>query len=359
MILWSANRQDDYRNGGGATWTATWNPDNNQMSEFRVQTNHDMFCPGTALLDDGRVMITGGSNAGRTTFYNFRNNQWSIGPALKITRGYHAMTVMGNGDVFTLGGSWSGGRGGKIGELWSKSSNTWRTLTGVNDDPFLTNDKGGVYRSDNHMWLFLTPNGRIFHAGPSRRMHWITTSGSGSYTQSVLRGDNDAMNGNALMYDTGKILVVGGAPHYASGNGSNHTYVIDVRGNEAVVTPSGDMAARRTLANSVILPTGECIVIGGVEASVLFSDKGSVFFAEIWNPSTGQWTKLASMKVPRNYHSTALLLRDGRVMAAGGGLYGGCNANHQDLEVLTPPYLFNSNGQLATRPVIQFSPGTI
>jgi galactose oxidase len=42
----------------------------------------------------------------------------------------------------------------------------------------------------------------------------------------------------------------------------------------------------------------------------------------------------------------------------GGGLCGDCSANHQDFEILTPPYLYNSNGSLATRPSIQASPTT-
>ena len=63
------------------------------------------------------------------------------------------------------------------------------------------------------------------------------------------------------------------------------------------------------------------------------------------------------MQVPRNYHSVALLLKDGRVMAAGGGLCR-CDADHPDVEVLTPPYLLNGNGSPATRPVIRSSPAT-
>ena len=41
--------------------------------------------------------------------------------------------------------------------------------------------------------------------------------------------------------------------------------------------------------------------------------------AEMWSPATGNWTTLASMATPRGYHSTAILLPDGRVLVAGGG----------------------------------------
>jgi galactose oxidase len=43
---------------------------------------------------------------------------------------------------------------------------------------------------------------------------------------------------------------------------------------------------------------------------------------------------------------------------SGGGLCGGCAANHQDQEILTPPYLFNADGSSASRPSIQSSPGS-
>jgi galactose oxidase len=69
---------------------------------------------------------------------------------------------------------------------------------------------------------------------------------------------------------------------------------------------------------------------------------------------------------PRNYHSVSLLLGDGNVMAAGGGLcYTAAGApdtpqywqydasgQHPDAEIWSPPYLFNSDGSAATRPKI-------
>ena len=41
--------------------------------------------------------------------------------------------------------------------------------------------------------------------------------------------------------------------------------------------------------------------------------------AEVWNPSTGQWTTLASNVVSRGYHATSILLPDGRVLHSGSG----------------------------------------
>jgi galactose oxidase len=122
-----------------------------------------MFCPGTTLLPDGVVMISGGANSKATTFFDYRkvNNQWSVGPQMKIARGYQAQTLLANGEVLTLGGSWSGGGSAKNGEIWSPQTNAWRLLPGVLSAPAQTADIAGRYRSDNQYWLFLAPNGKV------------------------------------------------------------------------------------------------------------------------------------------------------------------------------------------------------
>jgi hypothetical protein len=62
---------------------------------------------------------------------------------------------------------------------------------------------------------------------------------------------------------------------------------------------------------------------------------------------------LASNSVARVYHSTALLLKDGRVLLTGSGDADG-STNHFDAELFSPPYLFNG-----TRPKISSAPSTV
>jgi galactose oxidase len=160
---------------------------------------------------------------------------------------------------------------------------------------------------------------QVFHAGPSKQMHWITTAGNGSITASVQRGDDaDAMNGNAVMYDVGKILTLGGAVNYENGAVSNRAYIIDINGSEATVKRTSNMQFGRALVNSVVLPNGEVVVVGGQTSVKLFSDNNAVLEAEIWSPSTETFRTLDQrMRIARTYHSVALLLKDGRVWAAG------------------------------------------
>ena len=116
------------------------------------------------------------------------------------------------------------------------------------------------------------------------------------------------------------------------------------------------MAYGRTFVNSVVLPNGEVLVVGGQTQPAPFSDSYSVLAAELWNPKLETFITLPPMQKPRNYHSIALLLQDGRVLVGGSGLCN-CAADHPDAEIFTPPYLLAPDGTLAPRPAITAAPG--
>jgi len=60
-----------------------------------------------------------------------------------IARGYQAMATTSLGNTFVIGASWSGGEGGKNGELYNPGSNTWTSLGGALVAPMLTADAQG------------------------------------------------------------------------------------------------------------------------------------------------------------------------------------------------------------------------
>ncbi len=328
-----------------------------------------MFCTGLALLADGRVLINGGSNDKATTVYDPTTNTWTQGSLMNIPRAYEGDTLLSTGQVLTLGGSWYDGAGNKNGELFTRGVG-WQNLSGVLAKNILTADPAGVFRADNHVWLFGQSGGTAFQAGPSKQMNWITTTGNGSITGAGLRGDSaDAMNGNAIMYDVGKILTLGGAPAYQDVTGSgmntqatNRAYTIDISGGPTRpvrVARTSDMAYARSFANSVVLPDGEVLVLGGQQHPQSFTDIGAVLSPELWNPATGKFTVMAPEAIPRAYHSVAVLLPDGRVFSGGGGLCGGkCTTNHPDGQIFSPPYLLNADGTPRVRPVINTAPAT-
>lgn len=370
LLMWSAYQEFSYEgdigNAAGQTYTGIFNPATYASSQTVVTSPAaDMFCPGTALLPNGNILVNGGSSSPKTSIFNPSTNAWSADAEMNIPRGYEGDTLLSTGSVFTFGGSWSGGLGNKNAEVWTSGSG-WVELTGVPETNVIGPDPQGVYRGDNHLWLFAQSGGNVFQAGPSAQMNWITTSGAGSIRSAGNRGsDPYSINGNAVLYDIGKILKVGGAPAYQQ-NGSTTTYAtnsayqinISAGPNSAVqVKQLKGMTYPRAFSSSVVLPNGSVVVVGGQSIPQPFTDTAAVLTPEIWNPSTQMFSLLNPMQTPRTYHSAALLLPDGRVFVGGGGQCGtGCVENHLNAEILTPPYLLNSNGTPATRPVIQQAP---
>lgn len=354
LLLWSAQGRFRFTSAPGSTYTAVFDPaTGTSVERLAVENDHNMFCPGTANLPDGRLLVSGGSSSGATSIYDPVLGTWSSAAAMNTPRAYHASVPLADGSVFALGGSWNGGLGNKHAEVWTAAGG-WRRLTGVPVDPMVGPDPTGVFRGDNHMWLIPTGNGRVLHAGPSRDMNWIDTRGNGATTPAGTRGDdNYAINGSTVMYDAGKILKTGGAPAYEGVDATATAHQIDTTGGAASVRRLAPMAYARAFHNSVVLPNGQVMIVGGQTYPKPFSDNRSVLVPELWDPGTEAFTPLPAMTVPRNYHSTALLLPDGRVASIGGGLCGdGCPTNHADLQIFTPYYLLDADGQPAVRPVI-------
>ncbi|MFF8837304.1 discoidin domain-containing protein [Streptomyces sp. NPDC015130] len=354
LLAWSAYGVDRFGGSNGYTQTAILDLKTGKVTQRRIDnTRHDMFCPGIAMLADGRVLVTGGSNAEKASIYDPVTDDWSATTDMNIARGYQSMTLLSTGEAFVLGGSWSGATGDKAGEVWSPDTRTWRKLTGVPAAPALTADPAGAYRADNHMWLYATSGGKVLQLGPSKQMNWITTAGTGSITSAGTRADSqDAMTGNAVAYDIGKLLTLGGSPAYEKSPATRRAYTVSIDGGQVRSARTGDMANARAFGNSVVLPDGKVAVFGGQSYPVPFSDATSVLTPELWDPATGRFTPLASMAVPRNYHSVANLLPDGRIFSGGGGLCGDCATNHADGAVFTPPYLLNTDGSPKPRPAI-------
>ena len=359
VLFWSS--YDNFANGmnAGFTKTALYDPPSGTVTAVQVSnTQHDMFCPGTSLLADGRLLVNGGANAQRTSIYNATTQTWTSGGNMNVQRGYNANTVLDNGKVFTIGGSWSGGLGGKNGEIWTAPNGGWANLPGTPATAVTAPNPQGVYRGDNHAWLFATGNGMVFHAGPSVQMNWFNTAGSGSTTSAGNRGaDGYSMNGNAVMYDIKRIVKLGGAPAYQNANAVAAAYTINLNSGVAV-TPTGSMAYARAYHNSVVLPDGRVFAAGGQAYPIPFSDNKSILATEIWSPTSGTFTTTATDSVPRAYHSVSLLLPDARVLVGGGGLCGGCDNNHADFAFYSPAYLFEQNGLPASRPSITSAPTT-
>ncbi|HHS95269.1 MAG TPA: hypothetical protein ENJ45_01675, partial [Phaeodactylibacter sp.] len=284
LMTWSARDKMAFGGNLGRTWTAIFDPANNSSVEFLIEnTQHDMFCPGVTTLPDGRILASGGSSSDKSSIYDPYTGGWSTNDPLNIPRGYQSQVTLASGATFTIGGSWSGGVGGKDAEVWSEKSG-WYKLPGVPvdvvTDGVVSNQP--TKQDDYFSWLWVAPNGKLFHAGPSASMHWIDPEGVGSYSYAGERAnDVYSISGNTVMYDIGKILKIGGAETFEENTPANgNCYIIDINSNTPQVTQVSNLANPRTCNNTVVLPTGEVLVIGGMSRSHLFFDDESIYTPE-------------------------------------------------------------------------------
>ena len=99
IVVWSASAEfqflpSDYRN----TYTAIFDPTTRQVSERLVSNlKHDMFCSGTALLSDGRLLVNGGRTSQRTSIFDPASATWSRSTDMNIPRGYQGTTLLSTG----------------------------------------------------------------------------------------------------------------------------------------------------------------------------------------------------------------------------------------------------------------------
>lgn len=374
IVTWASNETDDFTNhpqetGGQSTWSSVYD----LASEIFIDTNnasHDMFCAGTTLLEDGSLLASGGNpQAEEASRFDPVSNVWSPVAPMGQQRWYGTNVVTGSGDVFSTFAKGAQ----EIPELFSTKDGQWSERPGADmselrDEQDLGNaQERGNWSAELQWYSFMhtSPDGRVFQSGPTQSMHWFSTEGQGSVQSAGTRmGESLSRQfGSAVMYDVGKLLVTGGSDPAMKGvfssdglgvkMGSTDTAMtIDINGAAPKVQEVAPMNARRSNHNAVVLPNGEVYVVGGSGYGVLFEDLYAAWWPEIWNPDTREWRTVAALSTPRTYHSWALLLQDGRVLSGGGGLCGDCSFNHPDAQIYTPPYLYDDQGNLASRPQI-------
>jgi hypothetical protein len=212
-------------------------------------------------------------------------------------------------------------------------------------------------------------NGLLFMAGERVQSRWLDVDFvSGNERGRWLPGPTHIYQfnrdyGSAVMYESGRILYVGGGgyvswdtPDPKDNVPTATTEKIDLNQGPPSWTSAGSMSQPRRHLTATVLPDGRVLVTGGVSGGG-FNDVGSgVRAAEIWDPSTNDWTTLASNAVTRAYHSVSILMTDGTVLhgASGDANEPGTSTpypNQRSHEIFRPPYLFKgSRPQIADAP---------
>ena len=357
VLTWSSTETNAFPSNREFTHAAVFDPTNNTF--VTTDSNfHDMFCAGIAMLEDGRIVASGGNpNDNRTSMFDPVTLTWAPLADMFDRRWYATSVMLPSNEIFASFGRASADRT----EKYQADLDQWLRTTNTNVQTLLQehnahNNSGG----DSQWWPQLTvqPDGTIFHGGPTQTFH-VFDPVHDTEEQSLgrLAGDRFRMWGNSIAYDVGKVLLVGGADRSANPvTVSNNVRRVDLNGPTPVISNGAPMNFARALSNSLTLPNGEILVVGGNRDGAIFNDDTAVMPAELYDPVSDSWQVMDSIDVPRTYHSTATLLKDGRVLAAGGGGCGGCSANHLDGQIFSPPYLFDADGQPAARPSLSNLP---
>jgi hypothetical protein len=331
-----------------------WDPATGAVSAS-PQTGYNVFCSGHSLLPDGRLFVAGGhiqNNVGedRATIYDPATGSWTaVAARMNDGRWYPTNTTLANGDVLVTSGDADTTTGvNTLPQVWQFATGTWRSLSAA------------VLGLPLYPWMYLAPNGRVFYAGPTARTRYLDSQGAGAWTDVAQRslpgapGTADAFRdyGSSVVYDVGKILVVGGGDPPTSA-----AQVIDLTVPTPAWQSAGAMSVARRQLNTTLLPDGTVLVTGGTSAATFNDVSGATYHAELWDPATATWSRMAAEARPRLYHSTALLLPDGRVLSAGGDYTTstGQFIAEQNLQVYSPPYLFTG----AVRPSIGSAPSRV
>jgi hypothetical protein len=330
-------------NGKVLSWGHTgqpqvWDP---ATGTFTVVTEPaELFCAGQSLTTDGRVVVAGGHitddhGLPNMSIFSPGSLTWTQSTPMKRGRWYPTNTTTGNGEVVITAGRDEAGTSVTLPEIWSPSGAIRQLTTASLSLPYYPR-------------MFLAPNGKLFYAGENQRSRWLKITGTGAWTSGPNRLYGIRDYGAAVMYDEGKILYVGG------GRTTNTAERIDLtQSSPAWSWTPGSMAYPRRHHNAVILPTGEVLVVGGLSGTAFNDLSTAVHPAEVWSPTTGFFTTLASNTVNRGYHTTAILLPDARVLLTGSG-DGAGSPSELNAEIFSPPYLFNG-----TRPTITSRPARL
>ncbi len=304
----------------------------------------------------GRLYIYGGeNNSGTADRFVYIVDPWSGNPTWYQWRDLHSnlsghtallernQTLSRTPEVFTPSGA----------------TGTWQALTTP------------LYWTHSYPLNFVVPRGptsgitRIITVGQDPRTYWLDIPPSGQPSQgwqtqtTPVNLTTGFFAQTAVLYRPDSILVAGGKTGPGQVLGTTKRLATSSLG--AGWLSSGSMQPRY-FHNLVLLPDGKVLAVGGNGTTSQGNDS-PVKRPQIWDPAgsngQGAWTDTSDL-VPqptvRGYHSTAILLPDGRVLSAGGDFH-----NDKYLaNIFCPPYLFKSDDStLAPRPVIQEAPASL
>jgi hypothetical protein len=369
----------------------------------------DIFCSGHAFLADGRLLVGGGTeqwgverdDPGHPHDLNFGGHRacWIFDPQILSKkkwvrvanmnfqpgrntgggRWYPTLITLPSGEILAVFGhprrTDTRHRNGTP-ERYSPTLNNWTLLPPIDSDIRSPVDTppGPLL---NYPRLHVLPNGTIFFATPVKGNRFYDPN-TGRFVGPIITASEDIRYQD--WYTTSVLLPLLPNDSYKPCVlicGSVQPRRINLADDSPMWEPAGERtgaAAGRVRENlcAVILPTGDIFLSGGVSGGTCDPIDGEtqcpVLHGEIYSPGidwntgtytgTEKWSSVEPATVPRNYHSVALLMPDGRVWTAGSSK----NASPGDpavvgemrIEVFKPDYYGNPS-----RPQITHSPNSV
>jgi hypothetical protein len=337
----------------------------------------NLWCASQSHLADGRLLVVGGTaryrsednpsgtvGLDRIFLFNPWTESWIEGPRMRAGRWYPTSSLLPDGRTAITSGLIDRTTASNLNpdlELYTPSSDptqpgTLRLLT-----TFFKPGKGLPEIPNLYPHQTLLASGRTLINGPGVGDSWFlkqpgdppvfSWSNVHNLTRTRIYAAATPLPGGPS--GPTKVLQLGGFPAWGqTATATGETYS-DVQPGPWQAAPS--MQAARAHHNVVLLPNGSMVSIGGGSGAPggnLYAVGSNHRAVELWNPSDGTWRLGASQQEYRAYHSTALLLPDGRVASAGDDYHGGKQSD--TVEIYSPPYLHNG-----ARPTISSAPSAV
>jgi hypothetical protein len=330
-------------------------PESGEITDVTLPFARDIFCSGISIMPNGQVLVTGGNLEGtsighagtfNTTIFQPNTSAWTSGQDMNYSRWYPSTVELANGLMLELAGSDATGRIKQfVMETYNYKTNTWTVL------PTSANMPTATLHWTAYPRMAALTSGKVLLSAPDTQSYVFDPSAN---TWTFVATNNFGFRffaPHVLLPGLQKVLVSGGTAIEGppGGPATNTAEVIDFSAGTPAWSYTGSMTYARLNHNLVLLADGTVLAVGGGGGSGSYVSP--VLTPELYNPQTGQWTPMAPQIVQRTYHSTAVLLPDGRVFSAGSNDRG---SMQQTYEIFSPPYLFKG-----ARPIIASVPGAV
>lgn len=345
-------------------WDPTVGEGTDSMLTLTQKSGTIIFCNTQLLLpSSGELLLLGGTrkdergkvhDTSDVDIFDPLSNSLTLNTSsMAYARWYGTAVTMASGDQVVMGGRKTTTRKATadqpaVAATYASTPEVyhsglgWRTLVDATDESAYGAAEGSWW----YPFAWQAPNGSVFVlSSRAGRMFSLDTTGTGTLQVYANRVPGASAKMPSAMFAPGKILSVRDA---------NRAVVIDINGPEPIVTLSQPPSVQRVDQTATVLADGKVWVNGGSATHLRLPT--AYYHSETWDPATGTWTTGASAAKARLYHSSAILLADGRVLSGGGGAPG--PVTNLNAEVYYPPYLFKSDGsgELAVRPTIDQVP---